>query len=67
MVVKPDGTDRIGSDETALMNSGGVVVGYMPDDPNALYVKAGAGAHPTGGRNTLALHGINDFDLDVSK
>ena len=43
------------------------MVGYLADNPNARYVKAGAGVHPNGGRNTLPLRGINNFDVSVSK
>ena len=67
VVVNPDGADRIGSDVTALTNSDGAVVGYLADNPNARYVKAGAGVHPNGGRNTLPLRGINNLDVSVSK
>jgi len=49
------------------VNSDGDVVGYLADNPNARYVKAGAGVHPDGGRNTLPLRGINNFDVSVSK
>ena len=67
VMVNPDGADRTGSDVTALINSDGNVVGYLADNPNARYVKAGAGVHPNGGRNTLPLRGINNFDVSVSK
>ena len=67
VVVNPDGRDRTGSAVTPLTNSGGDVVGYLADNPNARYVKAGAGVHPNGGRNTLPLRGINNFDCSVSK
>ncbi len=67
VVINPDGVDRTGSDVTPLANSGGEVVGYLADNPNARYVKAGAGVHPNGGRNTLPLRGINNFDVSVSK
>ncbi len=67
VVVNPDGADRTGSDVTALTNSDGDVVGYLADNPNARYIKAGAGVHPNGGRNTLPLRGINNFDVSVSK
>ena len=67
VVVNPRGADRTGSDVTALMNSDGGVVGYLADNPNARYVKAGPGVHPDGGRNTLPLRGINNFDVSVSK
>ena len=66
-VINPDGRDRTGSDVTALTNSEGEVVGYLADDPSARYIKAGAGVHPNGGRNTLPLRGINNFDASVSK
>ena len=67
VVVNPNGIDRTGSDVTALTNRDGHVVGYLADNPNARYIKAGAGVHPNGGRNTLPLRGINNFDLSVSK
>ena len=67
VVINPNGADRTGSDVTALTNSDGQVVGYLADNPNARYVKAGAGVHPNGGRNTLPLRGINNFDVSVSK
>ena len=67
VVVNPDGRDRTGSAVTPLTNSAGEVVGYLADNPNARYVKAGAGVHPNGGRNTLPLRGINNFDCSVSK
>ena len=67
VVVNPNGVGHTGSDVTALTNSDGQVVGYLADNPNARYVKAGAGVHPNGGRNTLPLRGINNFDVSVSK
>ena len=67
VVINPDGAARTGSDVTELTNSGGDVVGYLADNPNARYVKAGPGVHPNGGRNTLSLRGINNFDVSVSK
>ena len=67
VVINPDGAARAGSDVTVLTNSGGEVVGYLADNPNARYVKAGPGVHPNGGRNTLPLRGINNFDVSVSK
>ena len=67
VVVNPGGADRTGSDVTPLTNSSGGVVGYLANNPSARYVKAGAGVHPNGGRNTLPLRGINNFDVSVSK
>ncbi len=60
-------TDGMGSDVAALTNSDGHIVGYLADNPNARYVKAGAGVYPDGGRNTLPLRGIDNFDVSVSK
>lgn len=67
VVVNPNGVDRVGSDVTPLTNSDGRVVGYVADNPDARYIKAGGGVHPDAGRNTLPLRGINNFDLSVSK
>ena len=67
VVVNPGGADRTGSDVTELTNGAGEVVGYLADNPSARYVKAGPGVHPNGGRNTLPLRGINNFDFSVSK
>ncbi|MCL5742957.1 MAG: hypothetical protein M1541_03375, partial [Acidobacteria bacterium] len=33
----------------------------------ARYIKAGKGAYPNGGRNTLQMPGINNFDLSAGK
>ncbi len=66
-IVNPSGQDRIGSDVTALTRGDGEIVGYLADNPNARYIKAGAGVHPSGGRNTLPLRGINNFDVSATK
>ena len=67
VVINPSGAARTGSDVTALTNSDGGIVGYLAENPNARYVKAGAGVHPNGGRNTLPLRGINNLDVSLSK
>ena len=67
VVVNPAGADRTGSDVTPLSNSDEQVVAYLADNPNARYIKAGPGAWATGGRNTLPLRGINNFDVAVTK
>ena len=67
VIVNPAGTDGVGSDVTQLANSDGNVVGYLADSRDARYIKAGPGAWATGGRNTLPLRGINNFDLAVTK
>jgi hypothetical protein len=66
-VINPAGDASRGSDVTALRNSAGRTVAYLANDPTARYIKAGAGAYANGGRNTLPLQGINNFDLSVVK
>jgi hypothetical protein len=67
VIVNPAGRDRTGSDIEPLLNSGGQVVGYLALNPNARYIVAGEGAYANGGRQTLPLRGINNWDLGVSK
>jgi hypothetical protein len=55
------------SDTMPLKNNSGKTVAYLAMDPTARYLKARAGAYPTGGRNTLPLAGINNFDLSLMK
>jgi len=66
-IVNPAGVDKTGSDATALRNSAGQVVAYLAVNPNARYIKAGQGAFPNGGRQTLPLRGINNWDLSFTK
>jgi hypothetical protein len=66
-LVNPAGVDGRSSLASALKNSAGRVVGYLAADPTARYIQAGAGVYPNGGRNTLRLPGINNFDLGVGK
>ncbi|HEV7219803.1 MAG TPA: hypothetical protein VGN39_13095 [Terriglobales bacterium] len=42
-------------------------VAYLANNPSAQYIKAGAGALATAGRNTLATDPTNDVDLAVYK
>jgi hypothetical protein len=67
VIINPAGTDGTGSGVTPLTNSSGQVVGYLAANPNARYIAAGAGAYANGGRSTLPLRGINNFDLSFSK
>ena len=67
VIVNPSGVDRTGSDVQALTNSLGQTVGYLAMNPNARYIKAGEGAFANGGRQTLPLRGINNFDLSLTK
>ena len=63
----PSGVRNTASTVTALTNTGGQVVGYLADDPNAEYIQAGLGAIANSARNTLQLPGINNFDISVFK
>ncbi len=67
VIVNPAGQDRTGSDVTELTNSAGQVVAFLANDPNARYIRAGFGAFATGGRQTLPLRGINNWDFTVTK
>jgi len=67
VVINANGNASQGSDVTPLMNSGGKIVGYLATNPNARFIKAGAGVFPNAGRNTLLTPGINNFDLSLSK
>ena len=66
-IINPDGAANVGSDVTALRNSSGAIVGYLANNPNARYIRAGLGAFPNGGRNTLEAPSINNFDFSLGK
>ncbi|HVG37832.1 MAG TPA: carboxypeptidase regulatory-like domain-containing protein [Pyrinomonadaceae bacterium] len=66
-IINPAGVEGTGSTVTALTNSSGQIVGYLADNPNAQYIRAGLGAVTTAGRNTLQMPGINNLDFSVFK
>ena len=66
-VINPTGVKGTGSGVTALHNSAGLIVGYLANNPNAEYIVAGKGVLATGGRGTLPLRPINNWDLNMSK
>jgi hypothetical protein len=66
-VVNPQGNLHVGSDVTALTNSAGATVAYLALNPNAMFIKAGPGAYPNAGRNTVPTPGINNFDISLAK
>ncbi len=66
-VINPSGNPNLGSDATALKNSAGQTVAYLATNPSAMYIKAQPGAYANGGRNTLQMPGINNFDLSLAK
>lgn len=63
----PNGVLGTGSSVTALRNSGGQIVGYLANNPNAEYIQAGFGAIANSARNTLQLPGIDNVDFSVFK
>jgi hypothetical protein len=63
----PNGVTGTASTVTALRNAGGQIVAYLADNPNAEYIRAGAGARSNSARNTLQLPGINNFDFSIFK
>jgi len=72
--VNPNGVPNTSSGVRAVDASGATVemgdsstVAYIANNPNAQYITAGYGALATGGRNTLALRPINNFDLQIKK
>jgi hypothetical protein len=66
-VVNPAGREGVGSGVTALTNSAGQTVGYLANNPDARYIRAGLGVFPNAGRNTLPMAPINNWDLNLTK
>jgi hypothetical protein len=66
-IVNPAGLDGTSSNVTALKNTSGATVGYLATNPGARYIKAGSGAYPNGGRNTLTGRPIDNIDMNVLK
>jgi hypothetical protein len=70
-IFNPAGVHGTGSAVTGLKAlsgpNAGQVVAYLANNPNAQYIRAGAGALATSGRNTLATRPTNDIDLAVYK
>lgn len=73
-VINPAGSAGVGSDVYAIDAAGARVatgsastVAYVANNPNARYIRAQAGAYPNGGRNTLRMPGINNFDVSLAK
>lgn len=66
-ILNLNGVRNTASTVTALTNSAGQTVGYLADNPNAQYIRAGLGAISNAGRNTLQTPGIKNLDLSVFK
>ncbi len=71
--VNPGGVGNTGSDVFGIDRSGNEtsdpsqIVAYMPVNPNAKYIRAGAGQLPNGGRNTLPLRPTDNVDFALMK
>jgi len=73
-IVNPNGVPNSGSGVTPVNVNGVKVamgdpstVAYVAINPNAQYIVAGYGAVATGGRQTLALRPVNNFDIQIKK
>jgi hypothetical protein len=51
----------------SLKSGAACTVAYVAINPNAQYIVAGLGALANGGRNTMALRPINDWDIQGKK
>jgi hypothetical protein len=72
-ILNANGVAGTSSDVTALCRAvnpctpTGMVVAYQANNPSAQYIRAGAGALATSGRNTLATRPTNDIDIATYK
>jgi 3D (Asp-Asp-Asp) domain-containing protein len=73
-IVNANGVPNTGSAVNPIDKNGNVVkagsagiVGYVAQNPNAEYIAAGLGAYANGGRQTIALRPINNFDIQLKK
>jgi hypothetical protein len=73
-IINVGGTPQTGSAVTAIDRFGNplamgdpATVAYVAQNSNAQYIQAGYGALANGGRMTLPLKGINNWDLNVRK
>jgi hypothetical protein len=66
-ILNPAGSANVGSGVTPLKNTAGDTVAYLAANPNARYIRALQGSFPTGGRDTLKMPGINNWDMSLAK
>lgn len=66
-IYNPSGKKGTGSGVTAVTNSNGAVVAYVPTDPNAQYIQAGPGALANSSRNSLPIRPIDNLDATAIK
>jgi Carboxypeptidase regulatory-like domain len=67
VIVNPSGVAGTGSGVTALTNSAGETVAYLATNPNAQFIRAGAGNYVAGTAILPGLRPINNFDAAVFK
>lgn len=67
VITNPNGVAGTGSGVTPLTNSSGQVVGYLASNPNAQFIRAGAGNFVSGNGMFPGLRPINNFDTAVFK
>jgi len=71
VITNPAGVHGTGTDVSPLMAASGpnagLVVAYLANNPTAQFIRAGLGALPNTGRNTLQTPGTNNIDLGVYK
>lgn len=66
-IVNPNGVKGTYSLVNAVKDSSGNTIGYSAQNPNAYWIKAGNGALPNSGRQTLKGRPIDNFDLSTYK
>lgn len=66
-VFNPNGKKGTGSTVSPLTNSGGDVVAYLADNPDAQFITAGSGAKATSARNNVPINPINNLDATAMK
>jgi hypothetical protein len=66
-ILNPKGIPGTGTSSTALTNSAGATVAYLANSATAQYIRAGAGALPNVGRNTLLTRPIDNIDVTALK
>ncbi len=70
-IFNPTGVRGTGTDVSPLTAvsgpNAGSVVAYVANNPTAQFIRAGLGALPNVGRNTLQTPGTNNFDLGIYK
>jgi hypothetical protein len=72
-IVNPAGNSNVSSGVVGIDKNGAsttastAIVAYVAQNPSARYVQAGLGAFANSGRNTFAMHPINNIDLQIMK